>query len=219
MSLGWLVTPNAVPIYDGVGAPDEPYRYVAAPATAKQTAGPTSGAASSPVHQGRNTNGMSVQTAEQGPQASLFMPPAGLAAPGAAIEVKVVPQAPTGNPPGGTIDGNVYLFTITDKAGPVTLTDQAALATLYLRATTAKQPGPVMEYRSDASKPWQALKTSRGGQDVYVSTFPGAGQFALAFVPVKGAAQGTSILPMVLLGGLVLLVVVVVVIRLQATSE
>ncbi len=214
-----MVTPRAVPVYDGVGAPDEPYRYVLAPPAARTTAGPTSGAAQSPVAQGRNTNGMSVQTAEQGPQASLFVPPLALAAPGGTVEVRVVPQAPADSPKGGAIDGNVYLFTLTDQAGPVTFTDQAALATLYLRSTTAVQPGPVMEYRSDPSKPWQELKTSRGGQDVYVSSFPGPGQYALAFVTAKAAASSTSALPMVLLGGGVLLVAIVVVIRLRTKAE
>ncbi len=216
---GWLLTPHAVPVYDGVGAPDEPYRYVSPPAGSKTTAAPTAGAAQSPVAQGRNTNGMSVQTAEQGPQASLFVPPRALASPGGTVEVRVVPQAPADAPKDATIDGNVYLFTLTDKAGPVTFTDQAALATLYLRSTTAVQPGPVMAYRGDASKPWQLLKTSRGGQDVYVSTFPGPGQYALAFVGTKAAATSASVLPVVLLGGGVLLVAVVVVVRLRAKAE
>ncbi len=36
----------------------------------------------------------------------------------------------------------MYTLTATDPAGPVALTSKAALATIYLRATTAKQPGP-----------------------------------------------------------------------------
>ena len=218
VGVGWLVAPQAVPVYDGVGAPDEPYRYVSPPAGARTTAAPTEATGQSPVAKGRNTNGMSVQTAEQGPQASVFVPPSGLAAPGGTIAVRVVPQVPTDSPTGATIDGNVYLFTLTDRAGPVTLTDQAAIATLYLRATSATQPGPVMEYRSDLAKPWAVLKTSRGGQDVYVSSFPGPGQYALAFVRVK-SSQGTSLLPIAALGGIVLLVVVVVVVRLRVKPE
>lgn len=218
VSVGWLVTPQPVAVYDGVGQPDEPYRYVSPPPGAKKTAGATEAFAQSPVSKGHNTNGMSLQTGEQGAQASLFIPAAGLASPGRTVEVKAVPQAPTDQPKGATIDGNVYLFTITDKAGPVTFTDQAALATLALRATSARQPGPVVVYRSDPAKPWMTLRTSRGGADIYVSTFPGAGQYAMAYVATV-PPKGTSPLPYVLLGGLVLLVVVVIVIRLQAKPE
>jgi hypothetical protein len=201
-----------------VGATDEPYRYVSPPAGAKKTANATEAHAQSPVTQGHNTNGMSVQTAEQSAQASLFVPPAALASPGRTVEVSAVPQAPTDQPAGGTIDGNVYLFTITDKAGAVTFTDQAAIATLALRATSARQPGPKVIYRSDPAKPWTTLGTSRGGMDVYVSTFPGPGQYAMAYFST-GHAKGSSPLLYVLLGGLVLLVVVVVVIRSRAKPE
>jgi hypothetical protein len=218
VSVGWLVTPEPMAVYDGVGQPDEPYRYVSAPAGAKKTAGATEAVAHSPVSQGHNTNGMSMNTAEQGPQLSLFIPAAGLASPGRSVEVRAVPQAPTDQPKGGTIDGNVYLFTITDKAGPVTFTEQSALATLALRATSPRQPGPVVVYRGDPEKPWTMLQTARGGADIYVSNFPGAGQYAMAYMSATPPKR-TSPLPYVLLGGLVLLVVVIVVIRLQAKPE
>ena len=38
LGLGWLLTPRtAPPLYDGVGFPDEPYRFVVAPAGAPKT--------------------------------------------------------------------------------------------------------------------------------------------------------------------------------------
>lgn len=217
VTVGWLVTPQPVPVYDGVGAPDEPYRFVLPPKGARATAPPTTGTMTSPVRNGTNTNGMSIQTAEQGPQASLFIPPMALASPGTSVTVTFTPQAPMDQPKGARIDGNVYLLTVADPAGPVTKTDRAAIATLYLRATTAVQPGPLMQYRSDPAMPWKAVKTSRGGQDVYVSAYQGTGQYSLAFV--DGQSSGRSVLPFVVLGALVLLVVVVVVVRLRATSE
>ena len=216
VSVGWLVTPQAVPVYDGVSAPDEPYRYVAPPAGARKTAPPTAGTASSPVSEGSNTDGMSVQSAEQGPQVSLFVPPKSLASKGTAVVVTTTPKAATDQPPGARIDGNVYAIAITDKSGPVTLiAAQAAIATLYLRATTSTQAGPTMEYRSTGTGSWKALHTTRGGQDVYVSSFVGVGDYALAF-PTSGKAGGSSLLPFVLLGGFVLLIVVVVVVRLRS---
>ena len=97
---------------------------------------------------------------------------------GGTIAVAVRPAAPAQQSADGTIDGNVYTLTATDPAGPVALTSKAALATIYLRATTAKQPGPAMEHRSGEGQPWQAIKTSRGGADVYVSSLPATGQYA-----------------------------------------
>lgn len=217
VTVGWLITPQPVPVYDGVGNPDEPYRYVLPPKGAKDTAPPTTGTMTSPVRNGTNAFGMSIQTAEKGPQASLFVPPMALASPGTKVTVTLTPQAPKDQPPGATIDGNVYLLALTDPAGPVTRTDKAAIATLYLRATTAAQPGPLMQYRSEPTIPWQALKTSRGGMDVYVSAYAGPGQYALAFV--DGQSDGTSVLPLVLLGVLALLALVVVLVRLRAKPE
>lgn len=217
IGLGWLLTPQPVTVYDGVGAPDEPYRYVSAPAGARTTAAPTSGSGSSPLAGGTNSEGMSIQSSEQSPQVSLFVPQKGLAAAGSRLVVTASPLAPTDQPPGATIDGNVYDLAVT-AAGPVTLTPQAAIATLYMRATTAKQPGPVMEHRSAATGPWKQLQTSRGGQDSYVSSFVGPGQYALAFVRTR-AGKGVSVLPYVLVGGLALLVVVVLIVRLRASES
>ena len=81
VALGWFVTPQPVPVYDGVGAPDEPYRYVSAPAGVKSTPAPTSAAASTPVSAGASTNGLSLTSAETGPQVALFLPAAALGAP------------------------------------------------------------------------------------------------------------------------------------------
>lgn len=217
VTLGWLATPHAVPIYDGVSQPDEPYRYVSAPAGYRTTPAVTSGRAASPVVRGLNSDGMSVQTSEQGPQASLFVPPASLAAAGGVIAVNISAAAPTDQPSGAKINGNVYLLTLTDNAGPVTLTAQAAVATIYLRATTSVQPGPVMEYRAAQGKAWQVLKTARGGQDIYVSSFPGAGQYALAFS--AGTTSGSSKAPVLIVGGFVVLAGLVLIIRVRARRD
>lgn len=206
-----------MPVYDGIGAPDEPYRHVAPPAGATKTAAPTEARATSPLVKGRSSFGMSLATGEVGPQLSLYMPPRSFAAAGTTLVVVGKPLAPTDRPPGARIDGNLYEITLT-AGGPVSLTPQAALATLYLRATTAKQPGPVMQYRAAATDPWTPIKTSRGGQDFYVSNFPGAGFYALAFSATSSSGGSSSPLPYLLVGGLVLLVVVVMVVRLRAAS-
>ncbi len=216
---GWLVTPQPVPVYDGIGTPDEPYRFVAAPPGATQTAVPTTAFAQTPVKKGRGTNGLSVTTTEVGPQFSLFLPPMAMATTGESIAVKAEPTAPTTQPQGAKIDGNVYALTLTSTA-PITLTEKAALATLYLRATSAKQPPPAIIFRSEQAQPWKALKTSRGGQDFYVTAFPGPGEFAVAFADVAAKDDDTfPVLPVVLGGVLVLLVAVVLVVRLRSAPE
>jgi hypothetical protein len=204
-------------MYDGIGVPDEPYRYVQRPADKKPTADATSAVARTPVRNGVGTNGLTVSSAEQTSQFSLFMPPLCMVAPGGTIEVKAVPQAPTDHPPGAVIDGNVYVITVTDPVGPVTLNEKAAIATLYLRATST-QDGWVMHYRRTAADSWKALQTSRGGTDSFVASFIGPGQYALASTS-SGGGGGTNLLPLVLLGGVVALVVVVIVVRLRATPE
>ena len=221
VALGAVLSPGAVPVYDGVGQPDEPYRYVAAPEGAKATAAPTGAHATTPVQGGRSTNGLSVATAEKGPQFSLFLPPQAMAAATGPVEVDVTPSAPTDAPAGGVVDGNVYTVTLTSAGGPVTLTERAAIATVYLRATTAKQPPPSLYRRASPTGPWTALATSRGGTDFYVAAFPGPGQFAVVFGTSGGSTDGGGppVLLLVLLGGLVLLVAVVLVVRRRATPE
>jgi hypothetical protein len=219
VTVGWLATPQPVPVYDGVSAPDEPYRYVSAPGGATTTAPPTTATATTPVKDGRSVLGLSVATREQGPQFSLYLPPMAMAAKGT-ITVTATPSAPTDEPAGATIDGNVYTLQLTSTDGPVTLTEKAAIATLYLRATSAKQPPPVLQYRPAPGSPWQALKTSRGGSDFYVGRFEAPGQFAIAFAnATKSKGGGLPVLPIVGVGALVVHVGVVVVVRLRSPQE
>jgi hypothetical protein len=217
VTLGRLLSPAAVPVYDGLGAPDEPYRYAAPPAGTGRTAPPTTATATSPLVNGRTRNGLSVTSAENGPQVSVYLPVGALASSGSSVVVTATPVAPTDQPPGGRIDGNVYDVAFR-AAGPVTLTSSAALAQITLRATTPPRVPPVMEHRSAAGQPWQPLKTVRFGFDIYTSDFTGPGQYALAVVKVAPQKKGASPTPYLLLGGVVLLVAVVVVVRLRATG-
>ncbi len=219
VTVGWLASPGGVPVYDGVGAPDEPYRYVQAPGGAASSSPPTTAKATTPVVDGLGTNGLSVATAENGPQFSLYLPPRAMAATSGPIEVTATPSAPTDQPGGATIDGNVYTVALLAPGSPVTLTDKAQLSTIYLRATTTRQPPPVLVHRAGASGSWQSLSTSRGGQDFYVAAFAGPGQYAVAFRAGAGGSSGLPVLPLVVGGVLLLLVVAVVVVRLRAPAD
>jgi hypothetical protein len=216
VGLGLALSPDAVPVYDGLGAPDEPYRFVVTPEASPSTAPPTEAVQSSPVVKGRTAYGLTVATAEQGPQFSMFLPIKAFATARGPVQVKVTPQAPTDAPEGSTVDGNVYLVTVTGPA-PVTRTAAAAIATVYLRSTTARQPGPTMYHRATATGTWEALRTSRGGTDFYAAVYSGPGQYVLAFDRSASSGGGFPV-ALLVLGGLVLLLVVVVVIRLRSSS-
>ena len=234
VALGWLVTPHAVPVYDGVGMPDEPYRYVDAPRGAAVTAKPTGAQDDVPVVAGVTAMNGNLVSAESGPQVTAFLPQGGLAASAGTVTITVVPQAPTQQPVDGRIDGNVYRLSITDPAGPVTFTAQAMDAAIYLRATTAAQPGPVVECRTGPGRPWHQVSTSRAGNDVYAGKLPTAGEYALVFLrgphplaatpggaPAGGTDAGNSHqgLIIVLLVSLVLLLGAVLAVRRRAPQE
>lgn len=211
---GLALSPTAVPVYDGIGQPDEPYRYVERPDGAPVTAEPTTGRGTSPVVAGLAAYGMNVATQEVAPQFSLFLPPRALRVPGArAVEVTATPQATVTDPPSGLrADGNSYVVAFSVPG--VTLTRFAALATITMRATSSEQPAPTIYYRPAAGEPWQALKTARAGTEIYAASFPGPGQFQVVFP--AAAEDERSVLPVVLVGLVVALAVVVVVIRLRA---
>lgn len=219
VAVGRLLSPAALPVYDGLGTPDEPYRYVAPPAGVARTAAPTTATASSALLAGRSRYGLSVTSAENGPQVTVYLPAQALAAPGSQVVVTARPVAATDQPATGRIDGNVYEVAFRAD-GPVTLTPSAVDADITLRATSPRQPPPVMEYRPAAGQPWQQLRTVRFGLDIYTSDFTGPGQYALAFVhaSAKKGAKGADPTPYLVLGGVVLLLAVVVVVRLRAAG-
>ena len=109
--LGWSLTAHPVPLYDGVGFPDEPYRYVKPPSVSLKTAKPPGSAADAlDVAQGANVNGLSLTTGESGPQAVVELPAGAVAASSGPILAQLIPTAPSDQPPGVFITGNVYDF-------------------------------------------------------------------------------------------------------------
>lgn len=192
--VGWLLTPNPVPVYDGIGMPDEPYRYVSTPPGTAVTPKPAGSAQGTlPVVGGVNSQLASLRSNESGPQVWVYLPAGVLAAPGGKITVEVVPVAPASPPADGPIDGNVYRVSVTDPAGPVTF--NAPTSTIVLRAITARQPGPVIEHRLGPGQKWHLLDTSRTGNDIYGSALPEAGDYALVHSTLAHArepARGTG---------------------------
>jgi hypothetical protein len=186
LGLVWLTGVAPVPLYDGIGFPDEPYRFVPA-----RGSGPaaTSAQVELKVANGSNTGGLIVNTREAGPQASVFAPPHAFLAPGTApVTLAVRPVAPEPPLPGPLLS-NVYELSLTSTAGPVTISPAAQPPAITMRSTSAGPPEPVFEYRSGPTQKWRELKTRRVGRDIFNGTAPGAGEYVLAQL---GTATGSK---------------------------
>lgn len=208
----WLIWPAVVPLYDGPGNPDEPYRYVDAPAGSKQSGPPTTATAAVAVRNGVNTAAI-VNSAEQGPQVSVYVPPGSLQAPPGAtsITVTATPSAPKPPlPSDGTLVGDVYTIAATAPGGPVTTIGkgESQTPTLQMRAPTAKQPGPTFE-RFDGKK-WTPSETIRVGQDRYQTSAAQLGMWALVQQGSGSSGLGGGQLVMLVLGIAILVVVVII---------
>jgi hypothetical protein len=167
-----------VPLYDGVGFPDEPYRFVSPPVGAAATKPPTTGA-----RQVRMTDGTSeateLATGEYGPQCHVLLGPGALRGTAAAVSLRLVPRAPLNPPPQGTAEGNVYAVEAVVAQGHRVSGDAGEVGVISLRALSAAQPAPVIEYRSGDAAAWSQLVTLRVGQDVYEAPFQGLGEYLL----------------------------------------
>jgi hypothetical protein len=222
--VAWLVAPAMVPIYDGVGRADEPYRYVN-PTGGKTTKPPTTAKTSVQVNaQGLSGSAYS-NSLEQGPQIVLYLPAGSLQAPAGAkaISVSETPLAPVAPlPTDGAIVTNVYRIAATTAQGPVQIVGKSAnqVPTLQMRAPSAKQPGPVFEHRTATG--WQRADTLRVGQDIYQASAPEFGDWALVQLrsapKTAGAGGGGVNVGLLAVGiGLLVLAGIILAIRLSRT--
>jgi hypothetical protein len=181
--IAWLSAPG-VPLYDGVGFPDEPYRYVQPPPGAQGRKAPTSAAGHVSAAKGVSNDFFDAPSGEQGPQVEVYASAGALrgAADVTAFQVRADPIAPVG---GGSVDGNVYRLRLTSTpAGTVTLAPVTAQvwAWIALRATSSSPHGPVIVYRPGDTGAWQSLHTEKTGNDVFAANVVGPGDYALAYV-------------------------------------
>ena len=215
--LTWFASGAGVPLYDGVGFPDQPYRYVTVPTGAKHGPAPAPALASSPVKDGSSIGEITVQSNEQGPQILLQLLPGFVLAPKAAhiAGVSATPLAPDPAPIDGKVDGNVYRLSLTSDVGTASFGPNVGDAFLYLRAASLKPAPPVMEYRPAPASPWVRLHTVKAGTDIFVISFRGAGDYALVHLrgakAVGGGLSQETVL-LLLLGGFVIVVIGVAVI-------
>lgn len=220
--IAWLLAPAVTPIYDGIGNPDEPYRYVKPPANAKTTKAPTSAKKIVPVVGGSST-AQYANTSENGPQLSLYLPPKALQVPtgSTSITVTATPQAPSPPlPTDGTIVTNVYHLAATANGTSVSVIGKGATEpSLQMRAPNGNQPGPVFEYRTATG--WQQLRTIRVGVDVYQAEVPSFGDWALVQLKSSSSGGGGGLNLGLLVPGIVLLAlaVIVLMVRMRRTGS
>ncbi len=187
LAVVWLTIANPVPLYDGIGFPDEPYRFVPPRGTGPAA---TSAQVELKVSGGSNLGGLIVNTKESGPQASVFAPPHAFLAPGTApVVLSVRPLEPLPPLP-GTAVSNVYELSLSSAAGPVTIARDAQPPAITMRSTTPGPPEPVFEYRPSATEKWREIKTRRVGRDIFNASAPGTGQYLLT--QLGTASGGTS---------------------------
>ena len=223
LTLAWLIAPAAVPIYDGVGNPDEPYRYVNPPAGAKKTPPPTVAKATLSLTAAGLNNAAYANSAEVGPQVVYYVPNGALKAPGGAtgITVTATPTPPPSPPTDGTIVGNVYRITATTPNGDATIVGHGVtqLPTLDMRAPSGKQPGPVFEHVVNGV--WQHSSTLRIGVDIYQTSAAALGDWALVQLRSQPGKSAGGINLGLLAAGIAVLVVVglIVAIRLSRTRR
>ena len=214
LSVGWLLSPHPVPLYAGIGFPDEPYRYVPARAGAPAA---TVAEVSLAVAGGVNTGGLIANSKEMGPQVSVYAPPRAFAAPGAApVIVRATPVPATPPLPAGRVDSNVYLLSFTSAAGPVRLVPEAQSPAITMRSVSSGPAEPVLAYRRTPTSGWTWLPTRRVGRDLSEAKALGAGEYVLV-LRTAAKAGGHAALYLVLGAVLALMVAVVVGVRWAAT--
>jgi hypothetical protein len=210
---GALLSPNAVPLYDGVGFPDEPYRYVP-PRSSNDFVASTARVVLRVVD-GVNAGGLLANSSELGPQVSVYAPPKAFQVAGSPkaseIRLRADPVALTPPAPPGELESNVYSLSVRSPVGPVTLRSDAQQPGITLRAISVKEPLPVMHYRATATDPWRALPTRRVGRDNFNATAPGAGEYVLTRVGGATKEESSNRGLLLLVGAVVVLMVGVVV--------
>ena len=213
VTLGWLVSPGAPPVYDGLGNPDEPYRFVGAadaPAPVSVTVDAQDG----------GSQALQLRSPENGPQVLVDLAAGALRVPGRSVTMTATPLEPEGTPPRGEFDGNVYRIS---AAGSTGFDAEKAQGFLLLRAAVMTRPDPVIVRRAAPGEPWVEQKTYRQGRDVLSVPLRALGDYAVVRLP--GATPldegGLTTTRLLLIGGGVLLLVgiTVLVLRRQGSDS
>ena len=179
LGLAWTLAPAAgPPLYDGLGFPDEPYRFAAPPAGYQKT--PAASAASYTVgYRPGAAEIYDVASDELGPQVEVIVRQQDLTLPAGSgqLSLRAAPAAVVKQPADGVVWGNVYRVSTTVRGAGVALRPDGHTDQIRLRAPTGPPPTPAIEFYNGSS--WRRLPTTRIGNDLYVAYLAGAGDYAL----------------------------------------
>lgn len=171
------VSGHRLPLYDGVGFPDEPYRYVKPPDPSLKTASPPTGA-EAPTNIGEDY--LTLTSQETGPQVTVILDQNVFNSDQRAkgIEVKVTPLAPDNDQPtDGKLAGNIYRLS---ASSPLTFHPSANhLTYIDLRLPQGYPVGATVEYRQKPGGPWTSFVTTQVGNDIYEAPVIDFGDYAL----------------------------------------
>ncbi len=174
--------PHAPPLYDGIGFPDEPYRWIVPPAGAEPTAAATRASVAVPVAKDGTSAAARAFSAEQGPQVAFALAagslqvPAGSAGPTLTAAPVATPPAPAGV----TAASNLYELTATlPGGGPVRLRTGHQVV-VNLRADRATSQQVVIETWDGTG--WSQVSTAQVGTDIYAARLD---RLPVAFAVVK----------------------------------
>lgn len=189
LAAAWLVAAPAggPPLYDGLGFPDQPYRFLDPPAGYRHTPAPS--AASVDGFIGAGTT-LDASSAELGPQVEVFVNESSLTGPASttAVHVRAAPVRAVRVPADGTVWGNAYHLSAASAAGAVTIRAGGPLDSIRLRAPTGPPPLAVIEF--DDGSGWRRLATSRIGSEIYAAPLAGAGAYAVVAPPGQARVSG-----------------------------
>ena len=170
--------PHAPPLYDGLGFPDEPYRWVVPPAGSARTPGATPAAVTVRITGGATVSAQAL-SAEQGPQVAVAVPDGAFAVPDGTMSITLRAE-PRGVPPavpdGGQVVSNLYELTATSAGRPVQLAPGHVLL-VNMRSESATDRSVVICRWT--GRRWEQVPTEQVGTDVYASRLQTLGAVAV----------------------------------------
>jgi hypothetical protein len=205
LAVAWFVLPaGQPPLYDGLGFPDEAYRFVTPPSGEKPGAPATAIRLRVAISDGVSDAAFG-QSAEQGPQVAVFVPRGAVVAPAgvASVTLTLSPITTTARPGEGSVYGNVYRLAVSDGGA---LTPSLPGAVIRLRAPSVVDPEPVMHVLREGR--WTRLRTDRVGTEIFAAPLAGAADYALVRPAAAGSSSSTRV-TVALVGGVLLAITVV----------
>ncbi len=208
LALTWRDPPlSSPPMYEGLPAPAQPYRYLHPPPGMISAPPPTSAHVSAPLRDGLSP-AMSPATAEMPPQAQLLAAQGAFVVPPGATTVEAM-IAPVDPPPvapiGGRVAGNVHDITVTAAGTPLPVRPGRTV-TVVLRGPAGFGSLTIERFAAGA---WTRLETQPLGAlagDSYAADTGALGEFALVGAPGTSPGGGGDLVVVVgLAAGAVLL--------------